>query len=565
MLPAVILGVMGYRYRWFADDGLTVARTVRQILAGNGPVFNIGERVEVNTSALWTWLLTAIAFVTRLNVYTVMLLMSLVLSPAGLLLAADGSRRLYGARTRWLFPAGALVVAALPAFWEFTTSGLESPLVFFWLGLSWWLLVRIGPRSAGVLPYAGAFTWGLGWLVRPEMAMVTVVFAAAGYLVLRPSGRRAAALAAAGLALPGAYQLFRMGYYAAVVPNTAITKSAGSLVADRGWAYLVNYAGPYLLWIPALLLALLLAQGLAVSRLPLDDRIKITAALVAGLLLGGYVVAIGGDFMHARMLMPATFLLLAPVMILPVPDLVTRRRVLAFGGLGACLAAWALCSATALRLPDAAQNNANGVADERSASIGIFGSLHPDSPVAYLHGRNSLLGPSRHPSSFAVVLLKAERVGRPVWVYWANQSRPPWLAPLRSGLPDTVAVNGPMLGRLGAGVPLNTLVIDDFGLAYPLGSHLMISARGRAGHEKRVPMLWETADYGAPGYIAGGSAAEVDAARAALHCGELAQLQAAVRAPLTWDRFWDNVLHAYSFTRMEIPPDPVAAEHQFCG
>jgi arabinofuranosyltransferase len=52
----VAWGVLGWRQRWIADDGDIVARTVREILAGNGPVFNPGERVESFTSVLWTWL-----------------------------------------------------------------------------------------------------------------------------------------------------------------------------------------------------------------------------------------------------------------------------------------------------------------------------------------------------------------------------------------------------------------------------------------------------------------------------------------------------------------------------
>jgi len=56
----------GWRQRWIADDGLIEARVVRQILAGHGPVFNPGERVEANTSALWTWLLAAATWASRI-------------------------------------------------------------------------------------------------------------------------------------------------------------------------------------------------------------------------------------------------------------------------------------------------------------------------------------------------------------------------------------------------------------------------------------------------------------------------------------------------------------------
>ena len=46
-----------WQRRWIADDGLIVLRTVRNLLAGNGAVFNAGERVESNTSTAWTYLM----------------------------------------------------------------------------------------------------------------------------------------------------------------------------------------------------------------------------------------------------------------------------------------------------------------------------------------------------------------------------------------------------------------------------------------------------------------------------------------------------------------------------
>jgi arabinofuranosyltransferase len=58
-LVVAVFAVLAWNRRWMSDDGLIVLRTVRQILAGNGPVFNAGERVESNTSTLWTYLLVA--------------------------------------------------------------------------------------------------------------------------------------------------------------------------------------------------------------------------------------------------------------------------------------------------------------------------------------------------------------------------------------------------------------------------------------------------------------------------------------------------------------------------
>ena len=44
---AVLFGWGAWQRRWIADDGLIVLRTVRNLLAGNGPVFNAGERVGI--------------------------------------------------------------------------------------------------------------------------------------------------------------------------------------------------------------------------------------------------------------------------------------------------------------------------------------------------------------------------------------------------------------------------------------------------------------------------------------------------------------------------------------
>ena len=55
-MAAALFGWGAWQRRWIADDGLIVLRTVRNLMAGNGPVFNEGERVESNTSTLWTYL-----------------------------------------------------------------------------------------------------------------------------------------------------------------------------------------------------------------------------------------------------------------------------------------------------------------------------------------------------------------------------------------------------------------------------------------------------------------------------------------------------------------------------
>ena len=50
---------MGWVRRWVEEDAFLNFRVVEQIRAGHGPVFNVGERVEIFTSTLWLAMLTA--------------------------------------------------------------------------------------------------------------------------------------------------------------------------------------------------------------------------------------------------------------------------------------------------------------------------------------------------------------------------------------------------------------------------------------------------------------------------------------------------------------------------
>ena len=84
-----------WQRRWIADDGLIVLRTVRNLLAGNGPVFNAGERVESNTSTAWTYLVYLGSLIGGpLRLEYVALALALVLSVAGVIMVMLGTARL---------------------------------------------------------------------------------------------------------------------------------------------------------------------------------------------------------------------------------------------------------------------------------------------------------------------------------------------------------------------------------------------------------------------------------------------------------------------------------------
>ena len=228
-LSVVVIGALfawgAWQRRWIADDGLIVLRTVRNLLAGNGPVFNAGERVEANTSTVWTYLVTLVAWIGGpLRLEYVALALALTLSVAGIVFVMLGTGRLYApglrGRQALLLPAGALVYIAIPPARDFATSGLENGLAMAYLGLLWWMMVcwsqgpRINLRAAREpalnvttrsFDAALAFLAGLSVLIRPELALIGGV-ALVMMLVAARGWRRRLLIVVAGGLLPVLYE-----------------------------------------------------------------------------------------------------------------------------------------------------------------------------------------------------------------------------------------------------------------------------------------------------------------------------------------------------------------------
>ena len=98
------------------------------------------------------------------------------------------------------------------------------------------------------------------------------------------------------------------------------------------------------------------------------------------------------------------------------------------------------------------------------------------------------------------------------------------------------------------------------GITNALNSHFSVQQRARPGHEKWLVPDWFLARFsGSPP-----ATPKVADAKAALGCGELAELLRATEEPLTWARFWRNVALAPRLTAFRFSPDPTAARAA-CG
>ena len=565
-LPSLLLALAAWSHRNMFVDGYIYLHVVQNILAGNGPVFNAGQRVEAFTSPTWTAILALVGFTTRASLVWISIVLGLLLSVAGLATATAASTRLVrrASPRAFLLPLGAMVFVALPPVWSLATTGLETGLEFAWISGCLALLVRWSHADGGLPPRWTLIVLGLGPLVRPELAVDSIVFVAV-ILWCDRSGttwRGRTRMIAWAVALPLIYQVFRMGYYGMLVANTATAKEASLPRLGRGILYFSDFVAPYWLFVPAVGLLLGAYYPLASAfRRSERDRRHLAALLAlptAGFLNACYIVVMGGDYVHARLFMAPYFAACAPVAAVSL----TRGYIVSL-----LVVPWAVLCAASLRTTDGTP-----WASPYFSTVTSSGSLAPKHPVR---------GPDNRDPDW--------RPGPGVYVQFADPS-----SVTRLQASPAPGIRIPVIATswigyepyfLGTGVQ----ILDLFGLADPLTAHMLLVHRGEiTGHEKPLPTPWIAARLTAPGSSTAqlgtlqeerpqvftpitpnvsGHQLTVDTAwaRAALGCPAIADLVEAPSRPLTFGDFLSNMFHATARTGLRIPADPEVAYHQFCG
>jgi arabinofuranosyltransferase len=429
-LSLLALAAVVVRVAWISDDAYITLRTVENWLAGHGPVWNPGERVQTFTHPLWLLLLTAVRAATGECYFTVLAVSALLSGGAVWLLLRLGQG-----------PAGWTAVTAMllgsHAFVEYATSGLENPLVYLLLAL----LVHAATAETGPERRLGRVALLVGLLVTTRLDLLLlgapVLFAAV----------RAVSPSAAGLRLllgllpAAAWLLFAALYYGSMFPITAFAKAfapgvpAGDL-ALQGLRYFWFAATTD----PVTVAVLAAGLGLGLWRAQLRCR----ALAIGALLYCAYVVKVGGDFMAGRFLTPPLVVAVA----------ITARALATRGPgwhLGAAAAALGLLGAPGLphwlRAPGAdppPTESWNGILDECRFYHPGLGLLSParDVPAAGLYSRamRALGRPQRQVMAWGQVGRFAYEAGDLVHVV------DPWLCdPLLMRLP----VPDPRQWRIG--------------------------------------------------------------------------------------------------------------------
>lgn len=574
------LALRAYQQRWTSDDGFINYRVVEQILAGNGPVFNAGQRVEAITSVAWVWLLALVHW----------LVGGLSLPIEGALLSGASmvvgvSLTMWAAHVYWSYrvpgrrtwPLGAVALVLYPALWDFSTSGLEDGLSVLWIGLSLLAVAKayagsLGRRKSGSLQWRWFILIGFGPLVRPDFTLVSAALLAAVYVIEHERLRSFVGHVILAFALSAGYEVFRMAYYASLVPNTAIAKEWAMSYYSAGVPYVLTGLSSQYIMVPIVLGIGLVVAWATTTHTIVRDLAFPVAAWAAGAADLLYEVKVGGDFMLDRMVLIGIVLLLAPVAVAPLPVARLMRRPM--GVLLSALAiAWAGVAGIALDstshiMVGGFYKGTGQVANERAFWSGFVGVADPltardwasaGRSTGYCEG-NFLRTEAQHHLGGAYDFTGQSGTCASIHSVQVFTELPAWRH-------QVVALAG-SVGIIGYEAGPGVTVVDYLGLASPYVAHvsLALPRRGRVGHEKHYP-IWAIAPYisAFPGAKANGAAnVDLRLIRRALTCGQVATMTHDITAPWSWSVAFHNIWDAASLTYLRYPANPVQAVRTLC-
>ncbi|MBV9791709.1 MAG: hypothetical protein JOZ51_26160 [Chloroflexi bacterium] len=272
---------------WMTDDALISFRYAQNLVAGNGLIYNLGERVEGYTNFLWTMLAALVLALGGDPVqvsYYAGIVIALLLIAATFVLA----RQLMG--ERWALMAAALLGTSHSLLiYTARGSGLETGLFALLLVIGTTLFLRERFNWAGA-------AFALATMTRPEGVLLLGIAGLVRLVAKRKIDAGIWRMVGVFALIGVPFFAWRFFYYGDLLPNTFYAKTGGGLPqALRGLAH----AGSFALFAGGPVLALLLV--LAAIRFVRDWRERSDQLiwqsftwLVVGIYTA-YIISVGGD------------------------------------------------------------------------------------------------------------------------------------------------------------------------------------------------------------------------------------------------------------------------------
>ena len=303
------LALVLIRRAGISDDAYITFRTVDNFINGYGLTWNPGERVQTYTHPLWMLLLSGAYALTR-ELFWTSTILSLLLATAAVALIVLGLAK---DLPRMVLGMGLLALSK--AFVDYSTSGLENPLIYVLLVLFLYVYFRPWRDST---PLQLSLLAALGLTTRLDTALLFLP--ALAYFFWRQPSRRALKQIVIGMLPLLLWEAFSVFYYGFPFPNTAYAKLNTGIprleLLEQGLGYVSN-----LLEFDPLSLLVILA-GLLLGLF--SNRARQYPIVLGIGLYAAYTVWIGGDFMGGRYF--AAPVLLAVILLVRSP-LLTKKTI----------------------------------------------------------------------------------------------------------------------------------------------------------------------------------------------------------------------------------------------
>ncbi len=276
---------------WQSDDSYHAYIMAKNLVDGNGFVYNIGQRATASSCPLYTLVIAAAYFVIR-DMFFVSLLVNIVFSGVsfGILIRSF-------CKTKKQIIFCSLVLIGSASFVSYTTSGLENSMLFL-LGAIFMKRYFSSERYDAKNMFILAVLVALLAMTRMDSVLIFVPMALYVYLTKRDgvSFGKAVGIGVLGLLPFVLWEIFATWYYGFPFPNTAYAKLGTNIALKdyivRGIRYYLNAAvcDPIILIVPLFVMIAALSV----------KKSQYIACMAGPLLYGIYLLYIGGDFMMGR-------------------------------------------------------------------------------------------------------------------------------------------------------------------------------------------------------------------------------------------------------------------------
>lgn len=291
IIIAIIFIYVFFINAWVCDDAYISFRTADNFTSGYSLCWNIGERVQSFTHPLWLFAVSFFHLFSGEFYFTSIILSFILTSSALYFLLIRISPNMYLSAA-----AFAMIIFSKP-FMDYTTSGLETPLLYL---LSSLFLFFAFKKHPGERIFVLTLIFSLLFLSRPDSILIFLPVLI--FIIIMNFSKATILMVLAGLLPALIWELFSLFYYGFLFPNTAYAKlgtgiSRGEYIS-QGINYLMNglVNGP--VTIAVFLIVLIILVSFAVKK-----RYGIVFYCGAGVMLYlTYIVWIGGDFMSGRFL-----------------------------------------------------------------------------------------------------------------------------------------------------------------------------------------------------------------------------------------------------------------------